>query len=191
MTCGLPNLVRVKGSNLDFTASLYVEDNDPNTSKALFPTHSLGSQVDVTALPLPANVDPPYALERRYLIADQNELLPIYVGRTCYIIGFPEGLIHEPFANITLPIWKTGHIASEPVFPFDGQPKLVIDATTRRGMSGSMVMVLGPVRDRLIGIYTGRYRQRVATGDVESSRNFTAELGWVFWPSVINELIGD
>jgi hypothetical protein len=188
-TGGLPNRVKVKGCNLSFQTSLYGGDNDPNTAEPLFPTHDMGSQVDVTVLRLPAGVIPWWPLDMSFLRRSQNEALPLRVGQTCFIIGFPEGLIHEPFENATLPIWKTGHIASEPAFAFQGLPRLVIDATTRRGMSGAIVVVKQSIRNRLVGIYTGRYRQRVDEGDVENSKHFTAELGWVFWTNVINELV--
>jgi hypothetical protein len=118
-----------------------------------------------------------------------NSGLPLYVGQQCYILGFPEGLIHRPFQHATFPIWKTGNIASEPLFDFEGQPKLLVDATTRRGMSGAMVVVSEKQRNRLVGIYSGRYKQSAPAGSVEQHPNFTAELGWVFRSEVVGQLI--
>jgi len=122
-----------------------------------------------------------------------NTELKLYVSQTCYILGFPDRLIHRPREDVVLPIWKTGHLASEPGFDFDDLPRLVIDATTRRGMSGAMVFVTEPPRSRFVGIYTGRYKPPVRRGSPEHERDrrFTAELGWVFRSAVVQDLIAD
>lgn len=186
---GLPNQLRVEGSSVQFSANLYAGDNDPNTDAALYATHRTGSAMDVTVLRVSAGTQVYYPLDSSFLVPRYNSELPLYVGQTCYILGFPEGLIHRPFENATFPIWKTGNIASEPLFDFDGQPKLLIDATTRRGMSGAMVVVSEKGRNRLVGIYSGRYKQAAVGSGPEQSPNFTAELGWVFRSEVVSELI--
>jgi hypothetical protein len=187
---GVPNQLRVEGSSVRFSTNLYAGENDPNADGPLYATHRTGSAIDVTVLRVPAGTQVYYPLDNSFLIPRYNSELRLYVGQTCYILGFPEGLIHRPFENATFAIWKTGNIASEPLFDFDGQPKLLIDATTRRGMSGAMVVVSENGRNRLVGIYSGRYKQAAPEDSPEQNPNFTAELGWVFRSEVIGELIG-
>jgi len=186
---GLPNQLCVEGSDLKFEANLYAGENDPNTDPPFYCTHESGSAIDVTILRVPAATRVYYPLDSSFLIPRYNSELPLRVGQTCYVVGFPEELIHRPFENALLPIWKTGNIASEPLFDFVNEPKLLIDCTTRRGMSGAMVVVSEQGRNRLVGIYSGRYKQTSAADTYEDNRNFTTELGWVYRSEIIRELI--
>ncbi|MCL1595749.1 MAG: hypothetical protein M3132_15510 [Actinomycetia bacterium] len=101
------------------------------------------------------------------------------------IIGFPLGIS----IGDLLPIWKTGHIASDPATDFDGQPLSLIDATTRGGMSGSPVILKThggyrtadgrrPMREvtKLLGVYSGRINAR-------------SEIGVVWKPVVIDQIL--
>jgi len=111
-----------------------------------------------------------------------------------FILGFPTGMS----GGGNFPVWKRGSIASEPDLDIDGLPKMFIDTATRKGMSGAPVyvqqtgrwlseekdnlgnfqQVLGEGR-RFIGVYSGR------VGD----DNFQAQLGIVWKPSTIEEVI--
>jgi hypothetical protein len=103
------------------------------------------------------------------------------------IIGFPFGLSTAG----AWPIWKTGHIASDPDLDYDDRPAFLIDATTRAGMSGSPVvlrsyggyasskahMVIGGgPGTRFLGVYSGRIHNQ-------------AEIGRVWRPSSIKEIL--
>ncbi len=98
------------------------------------------------------------------------------VGSDVFVLGFPRGI-----GQGTLPIWKKGSIASEPLFGAveEGTPVILIDAATRDGMSGSPVLYFGsdlqgdlgnyrgnPAAPRaqpyIVGVYAGR---EVATPD--------------------------
>ncbi len=101
------------------------------------------------------------------------------------VIGFPLGLA----AAGKLPIWKTGHVASDIDINYDGKPIFLIDATTKPGMSGSPVVALvkglrrtstgwnlgGGEFIRFLGIYSGRI------GD--------SEIGRVWKPEVLDEIL--
>ena len=189
-TAGIPNLVQVEGCQPTFRLPLYGGNNDPNDGEPLYETHKKGSYIDVTVLPLPNSQSARYPLDDSFLSPYLNTQLPLRPGQTCHVVGFPEGLIHRYGKGTVLPIWKTGHIASEPEADFDDQPKLLIDATTRRGMSGAMVVVSERDRNRLVGIYSGRYKQPLVGDRVEDAVGFTSELGWVFKSGVVSELIG-
>ena len=207
----IPNRIEVEGCNTKFVENLYEGSNDPNSDEPRFAVDPRGPQIDVAML----SVNPGQlfiALDRSFLIPHQNEHLTLFVSQTCYIIGFPEDITHRPRPGVVLPIWKTGHIASEPNLDWHGQPKLLIDATTRNGMSGAMVVTRNERRQhRFIGIYTGRCKRpkdetdECAQADIAATLpqvkafvksyvdellddRFTAELGWVFKSSVVEEL---
>jgi hypothetical protein len=111
----------------------------------------------------------------------------------CYIIGFPYGLVDRTNPNCPLPVWKTGHIASEPLTDFQGEPRILIDSLTRPGQSGAAVFVDGGTwnRDvtvtRFVGIYAGREKAKSkSTKDGEYW-----DLGYVFKPRVIDEIFAE
>ncbi len=195
-TGGIPNRVDIEGCHTRLSANLYDGDNDPLTSRPLFAAHPAGSKIDVTLLRLRDGTKIYQALDVSFLTPSLNTQLPLRISQTCYILGFAEGIIHRVGPDVVFLIWKTGHIASEPAVDFNDEPKLLIDATTRRGMSGAMVVVKEPPRHRFVGIYAGRYKQATPTRssregdpDIENDRNFTSELGWVFKSSAIDELM--
>ena len=106
--------------------------------------------------------------------------------QSCVVVGFPQGLAHRSQPNYVLPIYKGAQIASEPYIDYQGRPIVVIDSTTRPGMSGSPVFVqaLTPtssyVAGRFVGIYAGRFR--------DSYNHEDSALGFVFKPRVITEI---
>jgi len=119
-------------------------------------------------------------LDHSFFDVRQNESsMELWVSQTCFIIGFPEGLIDRPRENLILPIWKIGHLASEPSFFFNNEPVVLIDATARPGMSGAPVFVSNnrryELRNRLVGIYTGRTSE-------------LSDIGRVFVPSVFPKI---
>jgi hypothetical protein len=107
---------------------------------------------------------------------------------TVSIIGYPLGLT----AHGAWPIWKTGHIASEPDLDYNDMPCFLVDATTREGMSGSPVVLRFwggyPKRDgsktiggsvtSFLGIYSGRIHK-------------DSEIGLVWRPRVIGEILAE
>lgn len=88
-----------------------------------------------------------------------------------FIIGFPFGMS----AGECFPIWKTGHVASDPDLDMDSLPYFLVDATARMGMSGGPVilrlygpyetstghaMILGNPPAKFLGIYSGRMHSK-------------------------------
>ena len=165
---GVPNRVRVQGCGADFYEELFSGESSPIDDPPRFATHS-NAALDVAVLRITKIGWFNHLLDVSFLTPSLNQELPLCVSQTCHIIGFPVGLTHEPAKNVLFPIWKTGHIASEPNSDIgEGDPRLLIDATTRRGMSGSMVIVRSGGRHRLVGIYTGRYKPPIR-GALEES----------------------
>lgn len=109
------------------------------------------------------------------------------------IIGFPAGITTVG----KLPIWKTGHIASDLDIDCKDLPIMYIDATTKGGMSGSPVIakrdngyrarfledrvayLTGESRERFLGVYSGRH-----TSLLEG-----IEVGIVWKPQVISDIL--
>jgi len=149
--------------------------------------HTSGSAMDVVAVPL--QVPPNATIYPLPLTLADTDMIP-EVAMPCSIIGFPLGLTGPG----VFPIWKTGHIASEPLLDTRGKPVLLIDATTRGGMSGSPVVLrlsggfrmrsggtmIGSAgyRTKFLGVYSGRLR-----GD--------SNIGRVWKPTVVSEILAN
>lgn len=147
--------------------------------------HKQGQKVDVVALPLQSTHKDARLYPLDLSMADHD--MQSYVAMNVSIIGYPLG-----FAGPGLfPIWKTGHIASEPDLDYNKEPLFLIDATTRGGMSGSPVVarqagayltrggdiVLSTgISTRFLGIYSGRL-----PGD--------SEIGRVWRPKLVSEIL--
>jgi hypothetical protein len=96
-------------------------------------------------------------------------------------------LVDKTTPRVPLAIWKTGHIASEPETDFQGEPVVIVDSTTRPGMSGAPVIVRqltmtgAPFAARLVGIYAGRI------GILNDGKD--SALGQVFKARLIREIL--
>lgn len=151
----------------------------------LWISHPLGSKVDVVAIEL--NLPSHVAIYSLDLSLAQTDMI-IAPAMPVSVIGFPFGLC----AGENWPIWKTGHVASDPDIDFQpGRPAFLIDATTRSGMSGAPVVVrlnggystregnhiiAGGVSTKFVGVYAGRIHD-------------TSEIGRVWRPFVIQEVL--
>jgi hypothetical protein len=194
-----PNYLRGQGFFTDFEYPLYQGENRPFYDDPLFWTHLSGAEIDIAVLPLGSGGRAECALNESFFNEQKNAgAVNIYAMHTCHIVGFPEGLIDLSNPNIPLPVYKTGHIASEPHTDFDGKPVILIDGLTRPGQSGAPVFAqqlrgLGiqmpgycdpGFPTRLIGIYAGRFKARLKSG-----RDFEHwDVGYAFKPRVITEI---
>ncbi len=151
----------------------------------LWMEHPLGSIVDVVAIPLdiPADVVV-YPLDVSLAQTD----VTVSPAMPVSVIGFPLGLR----AGENWPIWKTGHVASDPDIDFQpDRPAFLIDATTRSGMSGAPVIlrlnggystseggyvIAGGMTTKFLGVYAGRIHD-------------ASEIGRVWRPFVIQEVL--
>jgi len=145
--------------------------------------HPHGKDVDVVAIPflIAPNIEV-YDIDLKSSDFD----LMIYPSEAVSIIGFPEGLTSAG----RLPIWKTGHIASDIDIDWNGKPVFLIDATTKSGMSGS------PVIAKRVSIYQTSKGNTIGNAvrflGVYSGRNIGGdriEVGLVWKPRVISEIL--
>jgi len=114
-------------------------------------------------------------------LTHSDDELNVTPGETISIIGFPEGL----HVSNKLPIWKTGHLASD----YSVEPnRFRVDATTKSGMSGS------PVFAKRVGIYmrSANAASMGATirflGTYSGRMTQTADIANVWKPSVLNDI---
>jgi hypothetical protein len=131
---------------------LYSGQNDPNTDTPLFWSHEK-PLIDVALLPLPQEAGlhaANFLDESLWRPETYTGGIPVlHVADTCHIIGYPEGLTNRIGDNRVLPLWKTGHLATDPHFNFtnkrlgfENDPLCLVDATTRPGLSGAPVFVV-------------------------------------------------
>ena len=145
--------------------------------------HRNGREVDVVALPLNIPIEA-NIYDMDLTLADFD--LMLYPSEPVSIIGFPEGLT----SGGRLPIWKTGHIASDIEIDWGGKPAFLIDATTKSGMSGA------PVIAKRVSIYQTSKGNVVGNAvkflGTYSGREISAsgiEVGFVWKPKVITEIL--
>jgi hypothetical protein len=158
-------------SSTTFQISLFNPDGG-----ACWLEHPLfGRNVDVIAIEMDSRIPECSRLFRLDLEAELARDITLSVMDQAFVTGYPLSASTTPNS---LPIYKSGTIASEPGV-FDSEPRIYIDGKTKTGMSGSPVMVKGPAHNddkqslSLVGIYSGRDRQE--------RTEFEAELG-IMWP---------
>ena len=160
--------------------SLYSSEGKPKWIE-----HPLGRKVDVVALLLPSLHEDVQIYPFDLGLAN-TDMVPM-VAMPVSIIGFPLGLSGPG----KFPIWKTGHIATDPDLDYDNLPVFLIDATTRPGMSGSPVVL------RLTGGYeTKSGGSMIATSGIAtlflgvySAQQTDSEIGKVWKPEVITAIL--
>ena len=148
----IPNFVSLTNffGKLVSNVPLFNGRNDPNSDSPAYCLHSK-PLVDIAVLRLPTEAGQfeVNALdESLWRPETYTEGIPeLNVGDTCHIVGYPEGLTNVVGHGL-LPIWKTGHLANDPQFPFsnpllkfESEDVCIVDATTRPGMSGAPVFV--------------------------------------------------
>lgn len=181
-----PNFLHVwfHGEKLGTWIQMQISLLNQNREK-LWLEHSRGREIDVVAIPLEVSEHAKfYDIDLGLAGVD----LMIYPSEAVSIIGFPQGLTSAG----KLPIWKTGHIASDIDVNWDGKPAFLIDATTKKGMSGS------PVIAKRVCIYqtskTNKIGNAVKFLGVYSGRMISetdVEVGYVWKPKVISEILSN
>ncbi len=157
---------------------LYGDDGEPRWLE-----HPRGREVDVVALEL-RSLDSAVTTYPMDLALAESDVAAL-PGMPVSIIGFPFGL---RIAG-ALPVWKTGHIASDPDVDFQGRHAFLIDATTREGMSGSPVVIRGLGSYLMKGGGMALASSATRFLGVYSAQVVEMELGLVWRPSSISEII--
>lgn len=147
--------------------------------------HKNGRAVDVVALPL-KNLTKDVQVYPLDLSLADADVVP-QVAMPVSIIGFPLGLTSARF----FPIWKTGHIASDPDLDYNSEPLFLIDATTRGGMSGSPVVLrmTGGYKKRNGNTVYGSGMVTLFLGIYSGRLSVDSEIGKVWRPQLIKEIL--
>lgn len=93
---------------------------------------------DVVLVPLPPDA---YAELRLFVFTEAHTKGDIRIRPTsgATLLGYPYGFYDT---RHFLPVWKTGHVASEPDVDFEGRPVFLVDVSAFPGMSGSPVLAV-------------------------------------------------
>jgi hypothetical protein len=133
------------GDRIQF--ALHVDQNDlENVRTVELPLYDLHDEpawvssesfpgADVVLIPLPASVVPLFVFTDAHTKAD----IKIRPTSGATLLGYPYGFYDTKHL---LPIWKTGHVASEPDVDFEGEPTFLVDVSAFPGMSGSPVLAV-------------------------------------------------
>jgi Trypsin-like peptidase domain len=165
--------------------------------KAVWFQHTRKNDIDVAVINVGTLLLNRYRSTSINDVATQNDMR-VEIGNEVFILGYPLGFTHF----INAPIWKRGSIASEPnletpVTKF----RVVIDATTRQGMSGGPVIMRAKTHyvsesgqitahinaTRWIGINASRPDLPAASGANDDDRR--AEIGFFYKAGSVIEVI--
>jgi hypothetical protein len=159
---------------------------------------------DVVLVPLPARILPLYVFTEAHTRSD----LKIRASSGATLLGYPYGFFDR---RHLLPIWKTGHVASEPDIDFNGQPTFLVDVSAFPGMSGSPVLAVasgvyesedglirsGRVR-KLLGIFSSMPVVRrpavsdsassAGPGEAATASGVSLQLGYVWKAALIADI---
>jgi hypothetical protein len=175
-----------------FDIELYDDEDYTKPKWFVHPTH--GYKVDVVAIPFADMKEIPEQVKlfpiNKYVFDNDFEL---EVADDVFILGYPFDIT----GGKELPIWKRGTISTEPFIDIENLPKFLVDTATRSGMSGSPVIMqrngfhgfngnqmTGKEIFGLIRLFAGVYSGRIGAED-----NFQTQLGIVWKPQVIDEII--
>jgi hypothetical protein len=125
------------------------------------------------------------------------------------LLGYPYGFFDT---RNFLPVWKTGHLATEPTVDFQGQPVFLVDVSAFPGMSGAPVVgvsngvyeserqlgaMMSGVQRKLLGIFSAmRMVKPQASVDAAGTPIATAvpspgdslQLGYVWKAQIITDI---
>ena len=157
---------------------------------------------DVVLVPLPPKV---YDGVRMFVFTEAHTRGDIKIRPTsgATLLGYPYGFYDT--VN-RLPVWKTGHVASEPSVDFENKPVFLVDVSAFPGMSGSPVLAVangiyesedstwrtGRVL-KLLGIFSAmpvvRDRADAAANDGADRRpDVSLQLGYVWKAALVADL---
>ena len=113
-------------------------------------------------------------------------------GQSIYFIGYPSGFYDRKHS---LPILRTGIIASIPKLDFDGRPCILVDAPVFGGSSGSPVFVIHNGQYQLLGIISEAIYKKLdflsfgAPSNTNTEPGVVINLGIVFKIETIKEVV--
>jgi hypothetical protein len=181
----------------EFELPLYDVHGDP-----IWASSDLYPNADVVLVPLPARMLPLFVFTEAHTRGD----IKIRPTSGATLLGYPYGFFDRTHL---LPIWKTGHVASEPDVDFEGQRAFLVDVSAFPGMSGSPVLAVatgiyesedGMMRSgrvlKLLGIFSSMTVRPVTTNPASAGASdvppttteVSLQLGYVWKAALIAEI---
>jgi hypothetical protein len=178
-----------KGDNITF--QFHLSDQEPGPvrtikyplftihQKPVWLTSSVCPEADLAVIPLPMPLIEEFNV---YVISMENErlydALLVRPAMPITLIGYPHGRYDT---KNSLPIWKTGSIASEPAVDFEGKPQFMVDVSVFPGMSGSPAFAVSSTweteKGRILGDGSIRkFMGILSSGWIESERKYLEEI---------------
>ncbi|MBY0260129.1 serine protease [Methylobacterium sp.] len=135
----------------------------------------------------------PFPSEVITMQSNKFENLLSQISHDVFIVGYP-----LKNSDNKLPIWKRGSIASEPRIPWDGKPAYLIDAASRKGMSGSpvyrrnfgpapIIQDDGSINVKLDNVVTTSFAGIYSGHLSEGEESVTLGIAWL--PHLVQEII--
>jgi hypothetical protein len=171
---------------------LYSQANEP-----LWASSMDTPDADVVLLPVSPKL---YAGSSLIVFSESHTLADIKIRPTSEValVGYPYGFYD---VKNSLPIWKTGHIASEPDVDFEGKPVFLADISAFPGMSGSPLLAVvngissiqsGQMPVKLLGIFSAmrvfKEKKTDLSGYTPDLPDTSLQLGYVWKARVIVEI---
>lgn len=165
-----------------------------STGAPLWHQSEAHTEADVVLLKLPAST---FADVKMWVFGEEHTRGDIRIRPTsgATLLGYPYG-----FSDTVnrLPVWKTGHVASEPAVDFQGTPSFLVDVSAFPGMSGSPVLAVanGVYEDesgvfrtgrvlRLLGIFSA---MPVIKSDTPGQADTSLQLGIVWKARLVADI---
>jgi len=150
------------------------------------------------------------------LTLDRNRFLFVTIGEDLldssnlkigferiFVMGYPYGW-YDTLNN--LPITRIGHLSSPFGAPFQGNPFMLADVETHKGMSGSPVFMhlkdyvttnekggltthLGASKILLLGVFSGQPRWEIKNKETSKTTEIPHSLSVVWFPNLIKEIL--
>lgn len=183
------------------TRTVQLDINSEDGNRPAWLEHSThGQTVDVVAISLFKHTD---ELSECVVhpVNDYNALDDTFIPSVMddvFVVGFPWGL---GAAGNTIPIYKRGSVASDPIIPQRDLPRFLIDCRTTSSMSGSCVLgrsvgiwapdgfkpetSMNPVVN-FIGVYSGRLQ---STEFGAANKQEITEIGVCWRANLVSEIV--
>jgi hypothetical protein len=189
-------------SDFTVTIPLYTKTGEPIwISSGQFP------EADVVLVP----IVPQLYSERGqlFVFSETHTLIDMKVrpSTQATLLGYPYGFFDT---KNFLPVWKTGHLASEPAVDFQGEPVFLVDVSAFPGMSGAPVVAVANgvyesesgsmmtgVQRKLLGVFSAMRMVKTRPSadpngtNLESSQpspGDSLQLGYVWKAGLINDI---
>jgi len=151
------------------------------SEKPIWVTNSSYSEADLAIIPLPGQCSKGCKV---FCISEEwaTPKMKIRPATNVTLVGYPYGFYDT---SNSLPVWKSGTLASEPEIDFEGKPLVLVDVSAFPGMSGSPVFAISH------GMYELSEGNSVSPGIVRQFIGIYASMQMIGKNKYLEEIIHD